>query len=238
MGRMESLQNKLISNYGVDNAMKHPEFLHKMQATCEERYGHSNPMQDESIKSRAIKKRSENYYSKLDSIPWMYIKGPELFSIDATALKVYHLTNTASKTFLSVYGHKPIQDYRRKSMSLGLVDEGILYCVIRIQINPDDTFELVDYGTRKYYKINEGYSALLKYFAHLTGLTEVYAWTPCADVGCACIETGESQKKLFWDNLVEKTAYKRTDNIDKMLSEGWELYIATYRKIILSLDCN
>lgn len=148
----------MLERYGVEFAMECPEIKQKAKDSLLSKYGVSN-IQQLTINGISFAKNTANrqHEELLNQFP-LKLKQEEqspMFKIDESNMSVFLLTRKASKTFLSQYGFQLNPHFKKKHLSLGLVDDGILYQVIRFELM-DDYVTLVNFGTRfGYYNPNQ-----------------------------------------------------------------------------------
>lgn len=151
------------TKYNVDYALQCDQLKQKQIETMRNKYGVDNIQQLPEFSAKARLTQTVNWNLKVKAELPIKMKKPELlphFYINESKMTIFKLREEASVQFLSRYGHRMIQKFGKKHLSLGLVDDGILYQVIRFEAHKGKIV-LEDFGTRGgYYNPN--------YYAKLT----------------------------------------------------------------------
>lgn len=187
------------------------------------KYDVENVMRSDEV----VRTRKDKWLQKVHALLPIKLQAiPEYpqFKIDDSEMSVYLLTEEASVSFLRSYGFRIAPKFGKKHMSFGLVQDGILYQVLRFESHKGE-IELSDFGVRGGYFNPNYYSKLLKFAFEIRGIEEFTASIPrniatSEVVDSLCLKY---QKKLdyevFWkiDDSLRKL--NRWDNIEEMLKK-------------------
>lgn len=228
----------LQDNYDVEFPMQCEELKLKAQQTLLERYGVDNIQKLPEISEKSHDSAKQNWLEKVHQLLPIKLQAKEElphFIIDDSNMAIYVLTEKASTAFLSQYGFNMIHKFRKIHMSVGLVDDGILYQVLRFEKLPkSDLIILSDFGIRDGYFNPNYYSKLLKFVVEMKGLDQFSAFIPRNVATKQVIDSlslqfiSQGEYEVYWciknnDNECDSTSelrkLTRRDNIEKMLCE-------------------
>lgn len=224
----EKTKQTLLRKYGVDSALKDPEIRKKAKQTLIEKYGVDNIGKSTISVQKSQQTRAANWLSKVhELLPYKFDK-PESynkFKIDDNIMKIYLLNERASVDFLKQYGFRLVHKFGRIHMSVGLVNDGQLYQVLRFERMPNNGgIRLVDFGTKSDWYNPNGYSKLMEFATKIRGIEEFVADIPryigndrnvIRSLNLECTSKGEY--KVYW--IMEDKSLKELtnrDNIEEM----------------------
>ena len=217
----QSMQTK----YGVDYTLQSNELRNKVEQTMVDRYGVNNfqkiPNNERITSTKDIWIEEVHKLLPIKLAP----SQPHLFRIDEDKMSVFLLRETASKEFLKNYGWRLVHKFRKTHMSIGLVQDGILYQVLRFEKVKDDII-LADFGTRSVYFNPRGYAKLMKFAIEIRGIDSFIAEIP------KNLATNEVIQSLNLEKVAEKEyeVYWKTENGLKKLSRHYKIkdYLAKW----------
>lgn len=222
--------------YGVDYTLQSEELKAKVTDTIVEKYGVDNVQKLDYVAKETQEAKHNNWIEKVHRLLPMKLEVREQstkFNLKDSDLSIFVLTEKASTTFLRKYGiNKYNNKFGKIHLSLGLVNDGILYQVIRFEKKPNSNeIILANFGTRADYFISNNYTRLLNFAVQVKGIEEFDAYIPrnvateelLKSMSLELIETGEYEvywkikgNKLF--NIPDKfVELNKNDNIEQML---------------------
>ena len=140
------------------------------------RFNVENAMRSAILVDKRKQKRVDRIHKLLPLKMIEKEKSPK-FLIEEDSMHIFILREAASKEFLLHYGFQLRCKFRKKHLSVGLVADGILYQVIRFELNQDSVM-LSDFGTRGGYFNPRSYTKLFNYVEEYAGIEEFSAYIP------------------------------------------------------------
>lgn len=223
--------------YKVDYTLQSNELRIKASLTIKDRYGVDNIQKLVDITQQTQRTKYNKWIEKVHTLLPMKLDVKDkaesvTFNLDDSQLSIFILTEQASIAFLQKYGiNKYSNKFRRIHLSLGLVNDGILYQVVRFEKVPNsDKIVLANFGTRANYIVSNYYTKLINFAVQIKGIEEFDAYIPrniarkeiIESMSLKLIELG--QYEVYWKikndqlNMPDKYAkLNRNDNIEEML---------------------
>lgn len=229
-------QKTMQDKYGCNYAMQSAELREKSKQTLIDKYGVDNIQKNTEIRMQSAKARQERRIKEIeDKLPLKMRQKDEMpsFLIDESRMQIYVLTERASQEFLNKYGFRIKPKYGKVHLSIGLVNDGILYQVLRFE-RIKGKIILADFGTRGGYHNLNGYSKLMRFAIDAEGIEEFESKIPREVATDSTIKSLSLTKKeegfykVFWitsDGEIEEITV--WDNIDKM-KEKFDYFTSDY----------
>lgn len=158
----EKAKATMQKKFGVDYAMQSPEIYRKGVETLQRKYGVDNIKKLKKSESLSTTIKDKFTQTILTEFPLKTLPNPDgpLFRIEEEHMQVYVLKERASVEFLKRYGQRVCPKFGKIHTSVGLVDDGILYQVLRFE-RKQGVIYLADFGTRGNYMNPNYYSKLM-----------------------------------------------------------------------------
>lgn len=250
----EKAKATMQERFGVDYAMQSPELKQKSYDSMMERYGVKHIAELRYASKAAHETRSNNWTAKVHELLPLKLQMNEQISpkwmLNDDKLAIFLLTERASTTFLSKYGFNIIHKFGKIHMSVGLVDDGVLYQVVRFEKIPGtQDILLADFGTREGYFNPNGYNKIMRFATQIKGIEEFTAQIPRNIASSQVIDSlslelvSQGDYEVYWiiENKnkllslpVEFQKLTQRDNIEEMMKQHDYVtsdYIDTYRYV-------
>ena len=228
-------QQTMMQRYGVKYTLESAELKERVQSTTLMKYGVKNVQQSSEFKQSMY--ASIRQHQK-EMIPIKIQKpdlAPPFMKLDDSSLHVYKLREEASREFLRRYGFNQHSKFGKFHVSFGLVQDSVLYQVIRFERHKDKVY-LTDFGTREGFQVVHYYEKLIR-FAKLFGVDSFITSIPryiAQDVkliyslGIEFVE--EQPYDVYWimDSKIKKMVL--WDKPEEMLSR-YDYFTSDYKEI-------
>ena len=156
--------------------------------------------------------------------------------LDTSKVTIYRLRDVASMQFLDHYGFNQNGKRGKFHVSFGLVNDGILYQVIRFEKHQDKLY-LTDFGIREGYFITDYYAQLIKFATQSFGIESFTAVIlKYIAANNQLIESlkvtfvKEETYDVFWTKGDQVTKMTLWDDLDEMLKDH-DYFTSDYKEI-------
>lgn len=223
----EKAKITMLERYGVEYAMESEELRQRSIQTIKDKYGVENIQQVDEVAQSARKTQHERWITLIhEKFPLKTeadLQTVPKFHIDESQMQVYILKDKVSVAFLKRYGNRINPVFGKIHLSLGLVQDGVLYQTIRFE-RKDKRIVLADFGTLSNHVNPNYYTKLINAAINTVGIEQFECAIPRNQATKELVESlsvefvNEGDYQVFWKINNNLVPLNMRDDIDKMLS--------------------